>query len=144
MNAKKAKMKKVATKSTKKRKTQTTEKDPDVKKQSVFSLNLTRFELLHLRDLMGVLLPPTGAQTLSQALASAEDRSLIESLLWEKLSKLCVDAELPVDAEAPDYIIAPTAPPPLGVFQINQDLSSEGAQKVGFLPHEEEEEEEEE
>lgn len=137
-------MKKViakTSKSSKNAKEKVQEKEPRVKRQSAFSLHLTRFELLHLRDLMGVLLPPTGAQTLSQALASAEDRSLIESLLWEKLSKLCVEAEIPVDAEAPDYIIAPISPPPLGVFQINQDLTQQDSQNAGFLPEDDEEEE---
>lgn len=125
-----------------------TQKDPPLKRHAVHSLLLTRFELLHLRDLMSVLLPPDGAQTLSQALASVEERSLIESMLWEKISKLCNEAKLPLDAEAPDYIIAPVAPPPLGVFQVNQDLSSKSpATEAGFLkadgPEETEEAEEE-
>lgn len=114
-------------------------KEPDIKKHETFDLNLTRFELLHLRDLMGVLLPPDGAQTLSQALASAEERSLIESMLWEKVSRLCKQAKLPLEAEAPDYIVAPVAPPPMGVFQVNQDLQdAKRVQLSGFLPEEEE------
>ena len=87
---------------------------------------------------MSVLLPPTGAQTLSQALAAVEDRNLIESILWEKVSALCSEAGLPLDGEAPDYIVAPTSPPPMGVFQINQDLQSGTAQSAGFLPSDEE------
>jgi len=109
------------------------QKEPKIKCQTTFSLQLTRFELLHLRDLMGVLLPPDGSQTISQALAAIEERSLIESMLWEKVAKFCIDAELPVDATAPDYIIAPTAPPPLGIFQVNQDLTSKSSIEVGFL-----------
>ena len=121
------------------------EKEPEIKKQTNFSLTLTKFELLHLRDLMGVLLPPDGSQTLSQALAAVEDRSIIESMLWTKLSKLCVDAKLPVESEAPDYIIAPTAPPPMGVFQVNQDLEQQGQATIaGFLPEDEAEDSEEE
>lgn len=134
-------MKKVAKKVTKKRVPK--QKDPEVKTQSVFDLHLTRFELLHLRDLMGILLPPTGNQTLSQALASTEDRSLIESFLWEKISKLCIAAKLPVDSEAPDYIIVPVAPPALGVFQVNQDLKAEASKYAGFLPEDEGHEEDE-
>jgi hypothetical protein len=118
-------------------------KDPPVKRQAVFSLQLTRFELLHLRDLMGILLPPDGSQTLSQALASVEERSLIESMLWEKLSKLCSEADLPLDAAAPDYIIAPVSPPPLGDFQVNQDLSSNKSPAAGFVTNDDEETEEE-
>ena len=115
--------------------------EAEVKRQASFEISLTRFELLHLRDLMGVLLPPDGSQTLSQALASAEDRNLIETMLWNKVSRLCISAGLPVESEAPDYVITPTAPPPMGVFQINQDLQSSRSLSGGFLPEEEESEE---
>lgn len=108
--------------------------EPEIKKHATFELSLTKFELLHLRDLMGILLPPDGAQTVSQSLASAEDRSLIESMLWDKLVKLCKAAKLPMETEAPDYIIAPVAPPPMGVFQVNQDLQSQSKQVAGWLP----------
>lgn len=126
---------------TKKKPKQSPAKDPEVKRQATFELQLTRFELLHLRDLMGVLLPPDGAQTLSQALAMSEDRVVIESSLWDKVSKCCVDASLPIETEAPDYIIAPTAPPPLGVFQVNHDLMTPRPGASGFLPEEKNEEE---
>lgn len=129
-------------KTTSKKRTQQPVKEPEIKKHETFDLSLTRFELLHLRDLMGVLLPPDGAQTLSQALASLEERTLIESMLWDKLSRLCKTAKLPLEAEAPDYIVAPTSPPPMGVFQINQDLQSqEKSSETGFLPEEETNEE---
>lgn len=124
-----------------KKKETSSPKDPEVKRQAKFSLQLTRFELLHLRDLMAILLPPDGAQTVSQALAASEDRTIIESMLWDKVSKLCMDANLPVESEAPDYIIAPLAPPPMGVFQLNHDLSSPRTAAAGFLPEEKNEEE---
>lgn len=118
-------------------------KEPDIKKHETFDLTLTRFELLHLRDLMGVLLPPDGAQTLSQALASLEERTLIESLLWDKVSSLCKSAKLPMESEAPDYIVAPTSPPPMTVFQVNQDLQSQSKLvETGFLPEETNDEQE--
>ena len=114
-------------------------REPEIKKHSTFELSLTKFELLHLRDLMSVLLPPDGAQTLSQSLASIEDRSLVESMLWDKVSNLCKQAKLPLDAEAPDYIVAPIAPPPMGVFQVNQDLQPQNKKlEGGFLPEDEE------
>ena len=117
------------------------EKEPVVRRQSVFELTLTKFELLHLRDMMGILLPPDGAQTLSQALAVSEDRTLTESKLWEKLSRLCVEAGLPVDAEAPDYIVAPIAPPPMGVFLVNQEMV-QASQGSGFVQEDSDEEDE--
>jgi len=116
-------------------------KDPEIKRCEVFQLELTKFELLHLRDLMGILLPPDGSSTVSQALASTEDRSLIETILWDKVSKLCKVAKLPLESAAPDYIIAPISPPPMGVFQINQNLQNINNESLaGFLSHEDDEE----
>lgn len=99
-------------------------KDQKIKKQKSFTLKLTKFELLHLRDLMSVLLPPTGDETLSGALAKLENRSVIEGMLWKKIASSCVEARLPMMESAPDYMIAPIAPPPLGVFQINTEPDS--------------------
>ena len=120
-----------------------TKKNPKIKRQKIYELCLTKFELLHLRDLMGVLLPPDGAETLSRSLAALEGRSLIETKLWEKVVSLCSDADLPLDAEAPDYIIAPTSSPSLGVFQIAQeDEEGEQVEGQGFLPKDDEDEDE--
>jgi len=120
-----------------------TKKNPKIKRQKTYELCLTKFELLHLRDLMGVLLPPDGAETLSRSLAALEGRSLIETKLWEKVVSLCSDADLPLDAEAPDYIIAPTSSPSLGVFQIAQeDEEGEQVEGQGFLPEDDEDEDE--
>lgn len=94
---------------------------PNIKRRKTFQLRLTRYEILHLRDLMSVCLPPEGKQTLSGALAALENRQLIESLLWKKITSACVDADLPTDDDAPDYVIAPTGIAPLGVFQLASD-----------------------
>jgi hypothetical protein len=114
---------------------------PKVHRQKTYDLTLTKFEILHIRDLFSVLLPPDGSQTLSQSLAELEGRGLIESKLWAKVSALCEAAELPIDAEAPDYIIAPTSSPTLGVFHINHDLaeSESSEDETGFLPSDESE-----
>ena len=119
-------------------------KSPKVHRQKTFDLTLTKFELLHIRDLFSVLLPPDGRQTLSQSLAELESRSLIESMLWSKISDLCESADLPTDAEAPDYIIAPTSAPTLGIFHVNHDLETsevDSAEGEGFLPDSDEDEE---
>jgi len=48
-----------------------------------------------------------------------------------------------LDAEAPDYIIAPTSSPSLGVFQIAQeDEEGEQVEGQGFLPKDDEDEDE--
>jgi hypothetical protein len=122
-----------------------TDKNPKIHRQKTYDLTLTKFELLHIRDLFSVLLPPNGAQTLSQALAEAEGRNLIESMLWEKVSSLCEVADLPLGSESPDYIIAPISSPSLGVFHINHDVdqqeSQESSEGEGFLPDDSTEEE---
>jgi len=91
------------------------------KKRKTYELRLTKSELVHLRDLFGVVLPPDTKKTLSQHLAEVEDRVYVEEKLWTKLSDLLRDADLPVDDEAPDFIVAPTAPPAMGVFPLSAD-----------------------
>lgn len=120
------------------------EKKPKIHRQKVYNLSLTKYELLHVRDLLSVLLPPDGHQTLSQSLAESEGRSIIESMLWTKVTGLCEEAGLPTGDEAPDYIIAPTSTPALGVFHLNQEgESQEQGAEAGFLPEEEDPEDEE-
>lgn len=106
----------------------------EIKKRKTYDLRLTKFELLHLRDLFGVVLPVDGKKTLSQALAELESRELIESLLWKKVSEAVEAAGLPVGDEAPDYVVAPVGPPSLSVFQ----LSSEPLEVSGVADEEDE------
>lgn len=123
----------------------TKEKKPKVRRQKVYDLSLTKLELLHVRDLMSMLLPPNGEKTISQSLAELENRGLIETRLWGKVSSLCQEASLPLNDEAPDYIVAPNAPPPMSVFHINSDVSETSAAPDGsFLPDDSEEDEEDE
>lgn len=91
---------------------------PTIKKRKTFDLRLTKFELIHLRDLFGVVLPPEGKRTLSQSLAEIENRSMIETLLWNKIADACELAGIPMNEEAPDFIVAPSGPPPMSVFQL--------------------------
>lgn len=94
---------------------------PEIKRRKTFSLRLNRFELLHLRDLFGVALPPDMKQTLSQALAASQDRTLVESKLWQKIAAACTEAELPMGDDAPDFVVAASAAPPVGVFELAHD-----------------------
>jgi len=111
------------------------EKEPEVKRQQVYNLQLNKFELLHIRDLMGILLPPKGEMTLSRSLAAVEDREIMEEMLWEKVSSLCAEAKLPLAQEAPDYIVIPTSYPAMGVFQLHQEREDSQEGLSGFLPH---------
>jgi hypothetical protein len=95
--------------------------NPEIKYKKTFQIRLSKFELLHLRDLMSVALPPEGAQTVSNSLAVAENRQLIENGLWKKISEACVNVGLPMGDDAPDYVVAPTGMTPLGVFQVSSD-----------------------
>ena len=92
-----------------------------IKHRKTHQLRLTKFELLHLRDLMSVCLPPEGKQTLSEALSTLENRQLIEALLWKKISAACSEAGLPTGEEAPDYVVATVGIPSIGVFHLASD-----------------------
>lgn len=90
-------------------------------KLSTYPVNLTRFELIHLRDMFSVKLPPSMDVTLSEALAESQRRPLVETKLWQKLARACTKAGVPIEDEAPDFTILPSAPCPLGVYQVEAD-----------------------
>lgn len=92
--------------------------DPPVKQCKTFTLRLTKFELLHLRDLFSVMLPPEMKETLSQRLAQSQDRALVEAKLWQKLARACRQVGLPMDDDAPDFVVAASTSPPIGVFEL--------------------------
>lgn len=96
-------------------------KTNDIKKRKTYDLRLTKFELLHLRDMFSVVLPPDASKTLSQALAELEGRTLVESMLWKKIHTAAEAAGLPVGDDAPDYVVAHAGTPALSVFQITTD-----------------------
>lgn len=58
---------------------------------------------------------------MSQALAVAEDREIVEAKLWQKVISTSRGAGIPLDDEAPDFICAASAAPPVGVFRLAQD-----------------------
>lgn len=106
----------------KERKNQATRPGPQrVKKQKTVDLTLSKFELLHIRDLMSVMLPSDGQKTMSHLLAALENRQVIETMLWDKISKACEGCNIPIGDKAPDYLVAATGMTPLGVFQIASD-----------------------
>ena len=83
-----------------------------------FSLTLTKFELVHLRDLFGVTFAPEMTTTVSQMLAASQERSIVESKLWQKISKACKTANVTLGDCAPDFIVTSVGPPPMGVFEL--------------------------
>lgn len=92
--------------------------DPEIKQRKTFTVRLTKFELLHLRDLFAVMLPPDLKDTLSQRLAASQDRLLVEAKLWQKIARVCREADLPMDDDAPDFVVAAAAAPPVSVFEL--------------------------
>lgn len=95
---------------------------PEIKRRKTFQLRLTQLELLHIRDLMTICLPPEGKQTVSEALSTLENRQLIEAMLWKKVSSACKQADLPLGEDAPDYVVATMGIPSMGVFHLASDL----------------------
>ena len=96
----------------------------DLKKKKTHVLRLSKYELVHLRDLFGISLPTDLSRTVSQALADHEERTLVEASLWKKIAQVCNEAEVPLEDEAPDFIVAPTNTPSIGVFQIAEKPDS--------------------
>lgn len=92
-----------------------------IKKRKTYDLRLTKYELLHLRDLFGVVLPPDASKTMSQALAELEGRPLVETKLWTKIAALVEVAGLPSGDDAPDFVVAPVSTPQISVFQISSE-----------------------
>lgn len=103
------------------------EKEPIVRKRKTYELQLSKFELVHLRDLFSVLLATEAKQTVSQALADAEDRSLVEARLWQRVAAACSDAGIPMDEQAPDFVCAAIVQhPAVGVFRLSSEPGDEG------------------
>ena len=96
-------------------------KDRHEKKRKTFKVKLTHGELVHLRDLFSILLPLEMKETLSQHLARAQDRVLVKAKLWAKLVDVCKAAELPLDDDAPDFVVTASGPPPIGVFELSHE-----------------------
>lgn len=89
--------------------------------QKTFFLRLTKQELEHVRDMFSILLPLEMKDTVSQRLATLKGRGLIEAKLWQKIVKACSDASLPLDDDAPDFIVMAVSTPPIGVFELSKD-----------------------
>lgn len=104
------------------------QKEPEIKQKTTFSVKLTKFELLHLRDLFGTTLAPDMTKTVSQTLAVSQDRVLIEAKLWQKLANACVEAGLPMNEDAPDFVVAPSGAPPMGVFELSSEPQTQQSQ----------------
>lgn len=92
--------------------------NPVIKRKKTHEIRFSKFELLHLRDLMSICLPPEGKHTVSEMLGTLENRSMVESSLWQKIVCACENVGLPTGDEAPDYVVAPSGISPLGVFQM--------------------------
>ena len=69
---------------------------------------------------------------------------MVETMLWNKIAKVCKEADVPLDESAPDYVVAPTAAPPMSVFQLaseppEEEEEVEEAMSAGFIRDDEEE-----
>lgn len=91
------------------------------KRISKIELILTKAELIHIRDLMSIILPSDGQETLSEALASVEGRKNVDESLWKKIHNACQTNDIAIEDDAPDYIIAPISTPMMNVFRIQTE-----------------------
>ena len=116
-----------------------------IKKMKVFELKVTKLELIHLRDMMSVLFSSPTEKTISQVLAESEDRAFEENSLWKKIAAACLEANLPINDEAPDYAVMPIGPAPMGIFMLGQEDAPQVAHsflKTAEAKEQQEEEEE--
>lgn len=112
------------------------------RKRKTHPLRLTKLELCHLRDLFSILLANKAEKTVSQALAEAEGRTLIEARLWQRLVDACNEAGLPMDEDAPDFICAAVlSPPPVGIFRVASEPEEEEGEEASSSPFGKDEEE---
>lgn len=95
----------------------------DLRPKAVHQLGLDQAELVHLRDLFSVLLPPAADKSVSQVLAASAGRPFTEARLWNKIQAVCASAGVPVGDSAPDFIVTIAAAPELTVFQIEREAA---------------------
>jgi len=95
--------------------------EPHSKK--TFNLRLSTIELVHLRDLFSILLPPEAKETVSQSLALVEDRQVAEVNLWQKIVRACDGMGVSTADKAPDFLVACSSAPPVSVYRIAEDKS---------------------
>lgn len=91
------------------------------KKGETHTLTLSRQQLIHLRDLMSIRLPPRYTRTISADLAKAEKRVSSESKLWKAIYEICENAKISTGHDAPDFSLELAATPRLEVVQIDTD-----------------------
>lgn len=116
------------------------EKQEELGNVTTFKVEFTRAELAHIRDLFSIRIPPELKTTLSEALAESQERQLIETRLWEKLTAVITKSGVPMGENAPDFTVLPTGAVPLGVFQIEM-TDSQVAKTHGIRTVEDEEDE---
>jgi hypothetical protein len=91
---------------------------PPVEEKSsskTFALQLTTKELEHLRNLFSIILPSEEEETVSSMLAGLSSKNTkFESVLWQKIGKLCEQAGVETGEGAPDFVIGTMA----GVYQV--------------------------
>ena len=96
-------------------------------KTETWSLSLTQEEIIHIRNLLSILLPPTGEISLSESLLECNDMSGdVDSSLWQKIWNLCVESGVAIGDEAPDFLVGPTDPTPLAVYKVHLDEDEGG------------------
>lgn len=96
----------------------TSKRGSKTKRVKVVTLELTPQEIVHIRDLMSVTLPPDGERTVSSCLALITRRQVKEGMLWKKISAACKEHDIPIGSTAPDYHLDLCAPV-IDVFPAN-------------------------
>lgn len=99
-------------------------KGSKTKKVKTLRLEVTPQELIHIRDLMSIVLPPDGERTVSSCLALITRRQVKEGMLWKKVANACKKHDIPIGASAPDYFVDLCAPV-IDIFHAHTDEETE-------------------
>jgi hypothetical protein len=102
------------------KKKQENKKKKELKTKTI-SLELTLNQLIHLRDLMSVSLPPDKDLSVSRSLSLSQKRELDELNLWSQICSLCEEANVAVGVKAPSFIVSITNVPPMGIFEVEDE-----------------------
>jgi hypothetical protein len=89
----------------------------------LLQLSLSKDELIHIRDIMSVLMPPDCKNTFSEELAQLNNLTDAEENLWQKIHHLCSINNIDTDDRAPDFVVTIPQHPELAIhrLQVNSE-----------------------
>ena len=98
---------------------QKSKKKPKQPLVETVTIELTKPELVHVRDMLSVLVPNDPPVTISEVLARRLDKVGSESSLWAKVVLACADVGVSCGKDTQDYVVMNASQPALDVFAVD-------------------------